>query len=342
MDDLDTQVLRSALAWQQAGRRVLLVTVARTWGSSPRPPGSLMALRDDGATVGSVSGGCIEDALIEQVRQGADLCEDGRPQVVRYGISAEQAHQFGLPCGGTVELVLERVGPHSGLAELLERCQRRQACERVLDLGSGEVRLLPGQPGQVPVLDDTAMRVPFGPRHRLIVIGAGDLSRFLCSMALGLGFEVTVCDPREERHSGWDLAGVTLSREMPDDLVARLRPDARTAVVAVTHDPKLDDLALIDALQSGAFYVGAIGSRAHAAQRRARLAEHFGLSAAQLDALHGPAGLYIGSRTPAEIALSIMAEVVAARNGVLARSGASVAAGKGALPSDALSDSCPV
>ncbi len=140
-----------------------------------------------------------------------------------------------------------------------------------------------------------------------------------------------VCDPREEHRASWQLAGVTVSHEMPDDLILRLKPDARTAVVALTHDPKLDDLALIDALQSDAFYVGAIGSRRNSALRRERLHTHFDLPESALDALHGPAGLYIGSKTPAEIALSIMAEVVAVKNGVQLSAPAPVAAGKSGL-----------
>ena len=153
------------------------------------------------------------------------------------------------------------------------------------------------------------------------MIGAGDTSRFLCQIALTLGFEIIVCDPREShQESGlqdhWEQAGFTFTREMPDDLILRLRPDARTAVVALTHDPKLDDLALIDALQSDAFYIGAIGSRKNSDKRRARLRDYFDLSEADLNKLHGPAGVFIGSKTPAEIALSIMAEVVAAKNGV--------------------------
>jgi xanthine dehydrogenase accessory factor len=150
-------------------------------------------------------------------------------------------------------------------------------------------------------------------------------------MALSLGFEVIVCDPREELRASWTLDGVVLSREMPDDLILRLKPDARTAVVALTHDPKLDDLALIDALQSEAFYVGAIGSRCNSAQRRKRLREHFDLSESALQTLHGPAGLFIGSKTPAEIALSIMADVVAAKNGVPVSESMSVAGGKSHL-----------
>ncbi|MDR7148529.1 xanthine dehydrogenase accessory factor [Hydrogenophaga palleronii] len=333
MEDLDTRVLRTATEWHAAGEPVVLVTVARTWGSSPRPPGSLMAINARGETVGSVSGGCIEDDLIHRIHEGgvAAVCASGTPTVLRYGISADEAHRFGLPCGGTVELVLEPVAAHSRLHELLQACQQRQSTERVLDLNSGEVTLRPGQRDGVPRLDDTQLHTFLGPQARLIVIGAGDLSRYLSEMALSMGFEVIVCDPRSEQCATWALPGVQLSHEMPDDLVLRLKPDARTAVVALTHDPKLDDLALIDALQSQAFYVGAIGSRRNSEQRRARLREHFGLSDEALQALHGPAGLYIGSKTPAEIALSIMAEVVAVKNGVRLDKPTPVAKGKAAM-----------
>jgi xanthine dehydrogenase accessory factor len=318
MEDLDTRVLRTARSWQTDGLPVVLVTVARTWGSSPRPPGSLMAINGRGETVGSVSGGCIEDDLIGRIRDGGvqAACATLTPAVQRYGISAEQAHRFGLPCGGTVELVLEPVAAHSRLDELLAACEQRRSTERVLDLRTGRVELREGRRDGVPHLDDTRLTTWFGPQARIIVIGAGDLSRFLCEIALGLGFEVIVCDPRVEYHAGWSVPGVDISREMPDDLILRLKPDARTAVVALTHDPKLDDLALIDALQSDAFYVGAIGSRRNSALRRERLGTHFGLSEPALQFLRSPAGLFIGSKTPAEIALSIMAEVVAAKNGI--------------------------
>lgn len=318
MEDLDTLVLRRAASWQAAGVPALLVTVARTWGSSPRPPGSLMALSGHGETVGSVSGGCIEDDLIRRIREeGIEaVCAGGRPTVLRYGISADQAHRFGLPCGGTVELVLEPLQAHSQVPALLEACAARQSTERQLELSTGVVTLRPGGPDGVPRLEGDVLLNHFGPRARLVLIGAGDLSRFMSEMALSLGFEVLVCDPRPEQRASWSLPGVAVSHDMPDDLIQRLRPDARTAVVALTHDPKLDDLALIDALQSPAFYVGAIGSRRNAQQRRERLQEHFDLTPAQMARLRSPAGLYIGSKTPAEITLSIMAEVVACKNGI--------------------------
>lgn len=226
-------------------------------------------------------------------------------------------------------LVLELLGTHSRIGELHQACIERRSTERVLDLCSGQVSLRDGSPDGVPPLSDTHLVTFLGPKARLILIGAGDLARYVSQMALSMGFEVVVCDPRKEHHAACGLTGVTLSPEMPDDLVIRMHPDTRTAVVALTHDPKLDDLALIEALQSEAFYVGAIGSRRNNAQRRARLREHFGLTERALLALHGPAGLYIGSKTPAEIALSIMAEVVAAKNGVRAdQPPASVAVGK--------------
>lgn len=318
MDDLDSRVLRTACAWVDAAEPAALVTVVRTWGSAPRPPGSLMAINGRGETVGSVSGGCIEDDLIDHIRQGGigAICATGLPTAVRYGISADQAHRFGLPCGGTMELVVEPLSHRSRLAEVLDACTRRQNIERQLDLRTGRVHLAPAACEAAPQLDDASLRTTFGPRARIIAIGAGDLSAFLCQIALGLGFEVVVCDPRAEHRATWCVAGVEVGHEMPDDLILRLQPDTRTAVVALTHDPKLDDLALIDALQSQAFYVGAIGSRRNAAMRAERLKTHFGLSASDLQGLHSPAGLYIGSKTPAEIALSIMAEVVAAKNGV--------------------------
>jgi xanthine dehydrogenase accessory factor len=333
MQDLDTMVLCAVARWQSAGLPVVLVTVARTWGSSPRPPGSLMAINERGETVGSVSGGCIEDDLIEQIRGGGvqALCAAAVPTVLRYGISADEAHRFGLPCGGTIELVLEPVSALSRIHELLLASHQRRPTERVLDLRTGEVVLREGRHDGVPLLEEHRLTTFVGPRARLIVIGAGDLSRYLCQMAVSLGFEVIVCDPRETRLSDWRMDGVIVTQEMPDDLVQRLQPDARTAVVALTHDPKIDDLALIDALQSKAFYVGAIGSRRNTALRRERLKEHFDLSDVALEDLHGPAGLYIGSKTPAEIALSIMAEVVAAKNGVRVSNSVRIAKAKSRL-----------
>jgi xanthine dehydrogenase accessory factor len=313
MDSIDLEVLKTADQWIAHGHRCELVTVIKTWGSSPRPIGALLAICDDGAVVGSVSGGCIEDDLIARVREHGIMRT--APEVVSYGISADEAHRFGLPCGGTIELAIEPLTSASRIAELLGRLERHELLARRLDLASGLVTLERAAPGATQLLADGVLTTIHGPRWRLFIIGAGQLSRFLAQVASAMDYYVTVCDPREEYRAGWQLPGVQLVHTMPDDLVIDAKLDHRSAVVALTHDPKLDDLALMEALKSDAFYVGAIGSRLNNAKRRERL-KHFDLNDAQLARLHGPIGLYIGSKTPAEIAISILAELTAIKNGV--------------------------
>jgi xanthine dehydrogenase accessory factor len=313
MDSIDLEVLKACAAWIDAGQRCQLVTVIKTWGSSPRPIGAMLAIAADGTVVGSVSGGCIEDDLIVRVREHG--IERSVPEIVTYGITADEAHRFGLPCGGTIELAIEPLGRHSAIPELLERLDRHELLLRHLDLHSGAVRLEAAAPGATQHCDDKVLTTVHGPRWRLFIIGAGQLSRFVAQVASAMDYYVTVCDPREEYHAQWQLPGVQLVHMMPDDLVIEARLDARSAVVALTHDPKLDDLALMEALKSDAFYVGAIGSRANNAKRRERL-RLFDLSDAQLARLHAPIGLYIGSKTPSEIAVSILAELTAIKNGV--------------------------
>lgn len=313
MDSIDLEVLKTAAGWIADGLRCQLVTVIKTWGSSPRPIGATLAICGDGRVVGSVSGGCIEDDLIEQVR-GHGIARSV-PEIVSYGISADEAHRFGLPCGGTIELAIEPLSPASALAELLARLARHELVARRLDLRSGAVSLERAAPGTVQHIAGDILCTVHGPRWRLFIIGAGQLSRFVAQVASAMDYHVTVCDPREEYRSGWQLPEVPLLHVMPDDLVIEARLDSRSAVLALTHDPKLDDLALMEALKSDAFYVGAIGSRLNNARRRERL-KLFDLDAAQLARLHGPVGLYIGSKTPAEIAISILAEMTAVKNGV--------------------------
>ena len=313
MDSLDLQVLSQARDWKRDGHMVWLVTVIETWGSAPRPPGALLAMRGDGLVVGSVSGGCVEDDLINRVRHGERVAT---PSLVAYGVTKEEAARFGLPFGGNLRLVQEPLADASWIDEVLARTSRHELVARRLDVASGRVSIEAASRGEAFVFDGQTLRALFGPRWRLLIIGAGQLSRAVAQMALALDFEVICCDPREEYHLTWDIAGTTFSKAMPDDLVIELQLDPHSAVVAVTHDPKLDDLALLEALKSPAFYVGALGSRGNTAKRRERLAL-FDLSADEIDRLHGPIGLHLGSRTPAEIALSILAEVVAVRNGVL-------------------------
>ncbi|WP_295527353.1 XdhC family protein [uncultured Pseudacidovorax sp.] len=317
MENLDVMVLRQLRDWRQAGRRALLATVVRTWGSSPRPVGSIMALAEDGAVVGSVSGGCIEDDLIARhSRVGQQAMPTGAPARVKYGITADEAHRFGLPCGGTLELVLEFDPDATGLAELVQRLEGGQLTQRIVHLSDGAVTLEAAHAPAELAIDDARLVNTFGPEYRMLLIGAGQLAEYLATMASFSGFAVTLCDPREEYRGAWSLPNVRLSTEMPDDAVAAFRPDRRSCVVALTHDPKLDDLALLAALESEAFYVGAIGSRRNAQARRERMIEHFDQTPESLARLRGPIGLYIGSKTPPEIAVSVMAEILAVKNGV--------------------------
>jgi xanthine/CO dehydrogenase XdhC/CoxF family maturation factor len=317
MESIDLLVLRTARDWLAAGERVLLATVARTWGSSPRPTGSMMALRDDGRVVGSVSGGCIEDDLIHRytTAHGGRAFSDSAPQVMRYGVSADEAHRFGLPCGGTLELILEFNPAWQSLDALLVQLDAGQLVRRRLTLESSQVTLEPTATPEQFSFDGAQMLNTLGPGYRMMMIGAGALAEYLATMALFNGFKVAVCDPRPEYIETWAVDGVERIVGMPDDVVRDFAVDLRTCIVALSHDPKLDDLALLEALHGPAFYIGAIGSRRNSQLRRERLIEHFGETEASLERLHGPIGLYIGSKTPAEIAVSVMAEILAAKNG---------------------------
>jgi xanthine dehydrogenase accessory factor len=312
MDSLDLQVLAQARDWLHEGRAVWLVTVIETWGSAPRPPGALLALREDGLVVGSVSGGCVEDDLIERIRHGQRVA---RPELVTYGVTKDEAARFGLPCGGNLRLVQEPLRVSGWVDEVLHRTAEHELVARRLDLETGTVTVETAKPGDTFLFDGKSLRALFGPRWRLLMIGAGQLSRAVATMALALDFDVICCDPREEYHLTWDVPGTTFSTAMPDDLVIELKLDPHSAVIALTHDPKLDDMTLCEALRSPAFYIGALGSRGNTQKRKQRLLE-FDLSEDQIDRLHGPIGLDLGSKTPAEIAVSIVAEIIAVRNGV--------------------------
>jgi xanthine dehydrogenase accessory factor len=313
MNAMDLEVLRTARAWLEDGHRATLCTVVKTWGSSPRPPGSMMVLRDDGQVAGSVSGGCIEDDLIHRLRDGDPAFAS--PTLTTYGADAEEAQRFGLPCGGTVQVVLEPLGRAEWLPELLAAIESSRGIERRLELPTGRVSLSGSGAEEGVSFDGQELRRIHAPRPRLLIIGAGQLSRYLAAMAVMLDYSVTVCDPRSEYHEGWQaIEGTTVSRQMPDDLVLSLRLDEHSAVVALTHDPKLDDLALIEALRTPAFYVGALGSKRSNDARRERLLE-FGLTTEQLQKLHGPVGLKLGAKTPPEIAVAIIAEMTALRRG---------------------------
>lgn len=319
MQATDQQVLEAALRWSGQGHRFALVTVARTWGSAPRPAGSMMALRDDGQVQGSVSGGCIEADLIDTVLQGGFAA--ALPFLIKYGVTQEEAQRYGLPCGGTMELVIEPCPDAVSLRDLSARLALGQLALRTVRVGSAAVTIASGSASDALRWDGETLATPHGPAWRLLLVGAGQISSYLAPMAQALGYQVIVVDPRTEYTQAWNVPGTTLLSVMPDDAVTDLVLDPRSAVVALTHDPKLDDMALLEALKSPAFYVGALGSIVNNERRRERLLEYFDLSQAEVDRLHGPVGLPIGSRTPPEIAVAILAEMIAVRNGAAVADG---------------------
>jgi len=313
----DHQVLDQLCAWLAAGEAAWFATVVATWGSSPRPVGSLFACTADGRQVGSLSGGCVEDDLMAALAAG-ELAAT-RPQFFRYGESAEESERLGLPCGGSLDIVIEPLVPEDGNREHFEQLRdalasRRHLCRR-LDARSGRRSLQPAD-GFAPLQwDGEAQRLTHvcGPSLQLFIIGAGMVSRYLAEMAQSLEYAVTVCDPRPERLAEFDVAGVRKIADMPDDAVRAFAADPASAVVALTHDPRIDDMGLMEALTTDAFYVGAMGSSRTSAARRERLAA-LDLNTAELDRLHAPIGLDIGSKTPPEIAIAILAELTAVRH----------------------------
>jgi xanthine dehydrogenase accessory factor len=312
MQSLDLDVLEHALDWRRSGRRVWLLTVAQTFGASPRPPGSLAAIRDDGILVGSVSGGCIEDDLV--ARRGEYTGR--KPQFAAYGVTAEEARRFGLPCGGELEVIIEPDVRAEEFESLLAQVGAGRIVARRVDLESGEWSFAPARPTDECARTQEQFTSVHGPRWRMLVIGASEIAHYLAEVASTVDFQVFVCDPREEYRSAWRAHGALWIAGMPDDAVLAFKPDGHSVILTVSHDPKLDDMALLEALKSEAFYVGAVGSARTSAERRKRLAD-FDLSAQEIARLRGPVGLSIGSRTPPEIALSILADLIATRNGIV-------------------------
>jgi len=308
MNSTDLSVLKAAVRWLKEGHPVAITTVVQTWGSAPRPVGSWLAIRQDGQVAGSVSGGCVEDDLIRRVQ--TEILTRNTPELVIYGVSKQEAARFGLPCGGTLRLLVEPKPELAILEKLLELISSHQITLRSVDLSSGKSTLTAGTRNDEFTCTEQEMRTSYGPRWRMVIIGAGQLSLYTADFALASDFEVIVIDPREEYAEGIDRSDITFFTGMPDDVLLEIGVDAHTAVVALTHDPKLDDMALMEALKSPAFYVGALGSRNNTQKRKERLLE-FDLSQDQVNRLHGPVGIYIGALTPPEIAVSILAEVIA-------------------------------
>jgi len=315
MQAVDHEVIAEARRWLAEGRSCWLATVIATYGSSPRPAGSLFVCDAAGHAVGSLSGGCVEDDLKDKLAAGT--LARGAPQFFRYGITAEETERLGLPCGGHLDIVVEPLVPAAHLAgfdELLARLAERKPVERTVNLESGHVEIRP-----VPSFEELrwdpdtgTLAQVYGPRYQLFIIGAGMVSRYLAEMAQALDYAVTLCDPRQHLLDEFAVSGIRRVCDMPDDAIRLHAGDAGSAIVALTHDPRIDDMGLMVALKTEAFYVGAMGSTKTSAGRRRRLAA-LDVSEGELARLHAPIGLPIGSKTPPEIAIAILAEITAVR-----------------------------
>lgn len=325
MHAVDEQVISRVQEWLTAGSNCWLATVIGTWGSSPRPVGSLLACDPHGHLVGSLSGGCVEDDLLEKLTRG-ELARD-RAQFFTYGVSDEESEKFGLPCGGSLRIVIEPLAADADtrahIAHLCRGLSERRHVQRTVDLKK-QVRLSTDADGYAPLeWDEASQRLThtYGPQQQLFIIGAGMVSQYLASMAQSLDYAITVCDPRQQMLDDFPVQGINRVCDMPDDAIRALASDSSSAIVALTHDPRIDDMGLMEALKTDAFYVGALGSSRTSAKRRQRLLE-LDLSEAEIDRLHAPVGLPIGSKTPPEIAVSILAEITAVKAKVLATANA--------------------
>jgi xanthine dehydrogenase accessory factor len=307
----DSEVIASCLDWLANGSEVYLATVVETWGSAPRRPGALMAIHPDGRFVGSVSGGCVEDDLAQQVLRG-DLEQD-LPRLLSYGVTSEQVQRVGLPCGGRLRLLVERCDSPAPFKQLQQAMQSGRLLARHVCLATGEASLRPAVDETTFQFDDDNLVKVFGPRWRMLLVGAGELSRRVAQLAMTLDYAVTVFDSRPEYADGWQVEGADFVSAPVADALTAQRPDRRSVVLALSHTPKLDDAALAVALQGEVFYVGALGSLKNQ-QARLRRLQKLGLDPAQLSRLHGPVGLDLGSRTPAEIAVAIIAALIAERS----------------------------
>lgn len=281
-----------------------------------------MACTLEGELVGSISGGCIEEDFLEQLQDGSLMAryrDEGRPFVIKYGITAEEAARLRLPCGGQLHVLLELIQPEAGtkalFATLKAALEDHKTVSRCVDLDTGAITFREAASDTAVQLSDRELLHSLSPRYRLLLLGAGDVARYVAEMAMALEYEVTLCDPRPAYLENWQVEGVQTTADMPDDVVRDSFSNAYSGIVALAHDPRVDDMALMEALKTDAFYVGAMGSDRTSAKRRERLPE-LGLSEQEIGRLHAPIGFNIGSKTPAEIAIAIMAELTAARHGM--------------------------
>jgi len=314
MQPVDAEVLNQVHQWLKDGERSWLATVLQTWGSSPRPAGSLLACNAAGSIKGSLSGGCVEDDLLEKLQAG-ELASAG-PQLFEYGVTPEETERLGLPCGGNLQIMVEplHVSPdtQAHFRTITSHLAERKCITRKVNLNDGSFSVAPAARFEALKWDESTQQLShtYGPRYQLFIIGAGMVSSYLAEIALTLDYDVTVCDPREHLLNDFAVAGVHTICDMPDDAIRAGANDSQSAIVALTHDPRIDDMGLMQALETEAFYIGAMGSSRTSAARRERLLM-LDLTEEKINRLHAPIGLPIGSKTPPEIAVAVIAEVIA-------------------------------
>ena len=320
MQSSQQQIISRVNQWLKSSKSVWLCTILKTWGSSPRPIGAMMACTPNGELVGSISGGCIEEDFLEQLRDGSlksQYDEVEKPLIVKYGVTAEEQARLRLPCGGQLHVLLEYIDPSANNLSVFSRLasdlENHSQVSRTVDLQSGQISATDQSNEEAVVINDSSMSHSLSPMYRLLLLGAGDVAKFVAEMALALEYDVTLCDPRENYLDNWYVDGVETTARLPDDVVRERFNNPYSGIIALAHDPRVDDMALMEALKTSAFYIGAMGSERTSAARRKRLPE-LGLSQAEIDLLHAPIGFEIQSKTPAEIAISIMAEVTAVRH----------------------------
>lgn len=312
MNSLDQQVLSQLASWLEAGKRCWLCTITETFGSSPRPVGSLLVCNEDGLHCGSLSGGCVEDDMRASLFRGE--LATAAPAHMKYGVAVEDVLRLGLPCGGSMQVLIEPIAPAQAALyrSLAVKVSRRLLVQREVNVKTGAVSVLELTRYQSLQLDGDLMRHTYGPAFQLLLIGAVQVAWYLADMASALDYHVEICDPRKELVDNSPPVKATLVVAMPDDWLRDKIIDQETAVIALCHDPRIDDMALLEALNRDAFYIGAMGSERTSSKRRDRLLS-LDIPQQQIDRLHAPVGLPLGSKTPPEIAIAILAELTQLR-----------------------------
>ncbi len=316
------QIISFVASRLETDKSVWLCTILKTWGSSPRPVGAMMACTPDGELVGSLSGGCIEEDFLDQLQDGTLKSQYeimGKPFTVRYGETEAEQARLKLPCGGQLHVLLEYNEPSDANKQVFDylasSLENHTKVSRIVDLETGEISAADHVYDDAVVIEGGKMIHSLSPMYQLLLLGAGDVAKYVAEMALALGYNVTLCDPRPKYLDNWHVDGVKTTSRLPDDVVRERFSNPYSGIIALAHDPRVDDMALMEALKTDAFYIGAMGSERTSAARRKRLPE-LGLTKGEISVLRAPIGLQIQSKTPAEIAISVMAQVTMVRNGV--------------------------